>query len=141
MIKTKTKKGAPSQHSYSDKPTATVFRQHTRSTTRDGIGSTLIPASEIRTTEALKVSGRIADSTCLACKKVPIIVPLSRSPRLDGFCGPDGYLSTVTPRDSPDSIPGSGRIAVGQTDGSHQPYTSKYPIELINFQVHMKTTV
>ncbi|KAF8540941.1 hypothetical protein BDD12DRAFT_546975 [Trichophaea hybrida] len=106
-----------------------------RSAAHNGIGSALILASRIRTAGLCKCQGESADSNCLACKKVPTTVPFSRSDGLDGSCGPDGSLSTMTPRDGPDGIPGSGRITVRQADGSRQSYMSKYTIELVSFQV------
>ena len=82
-----------------------------------------------------KCAGAPADVSCVGCNPVPIHTKFERAAALDGRDGRPGASRTTPLFAGAAGQEGSATIVVRMRDGSTQEYTSKYSLELIDFDI------
>ena len=86
-------------------------------------------------TARCKCAGAPADVSCVGCNPVPIHTKFERVPALDGRDGRPGASRTTPLFAGAAGQEGSATIVVRMRDGNTQEYTSKYSLELIDFDI------
>ena len=86
-------------------------------------------------TARCKCAGAPADVSCVGCNPVPITTKFERTPGLDGRDGRPGASITTPLFAGATGQEGTATIVVRMSDGRQQEYTSKYRLELIDFDI------
>ena len=86
-------------------------------------------------TARCKCAGAPADVSCVGCNPVPITTKFERTPGLDGRDGRPGANRTTPLFAGATGQEGTATIVVRMSDGRLQEYTSKYRLELMDFDI------
>ena len=86
-------------------------------------------------TARCKCAGAPDDVSCVGCKPIPIHTKFERVPGLDGRDGMPGARRTTPLFPGTAGEEGTATIFVRMPDGRQQEYTSKYRLELIDFDI------